>query len=161
MKGSTIFGLVAGLAAGIAATVAVNKVVTEIKSDAVEHRFISPDGNNFVTLSYGSSDTAKGLTCIKVTASKEGSDDNCKLMIFAKKNEELFAGEWTDNDNFTLWVGKGKRKWRCEVDFEGEEISAELYLDKEEKVAEAVIEVEDEAEAEAEVETAVEETEEN
>ena len=98
MKGSTIFGLVAGLAAGIAATVAVNKVVTEIKSDMGEHRFTSPDGNNFVTLSYGSSNTAKGLTCIKVNASKEGSDDNCKLMIFAKKNEELLGG-FTVNPN--------------------------------------------------------------
>ena len=150
MKGSTIFGLVAGLAAGIAATVAVNKVVTEIKSDMGEHRFTSPDGNNFVTLSYGSSNTAKGLTCIKVNASKEGSDDNCKLMIFAKKNEELFTGEWTDNDNFTLWVGKGKRKWRCEVNFEGEGVSAELYLDKEEKVAEAAADVETEAEVDVE-----------
>ena len=150
MKGSTIFGLVAGLAAGIAATVAVNKVVTEIKSDMGEHRFTSPDGNNFVTLSYGSSNTAKGLTCIKVNASKEGSDDNCKLMIFAKKNEELFTGEWTDNDNFTLWVGKGKRKWRCEVNFEGEGVSAEIYLDKEEKVAEAAADVETEAEVDVE-----------
>lgn len=150
MKGNTILGLVAGLAAGIAATVAVNKVVTEIKSDMGEHVFTSPDGNNFVTLSYGSSNTAKGLTCIKVNASKEGSDDNCKLMIFAKKNEELFTGEWTDNDNFTLWVGKGKRKWRCEVNFEGEEISAELYLDKEEKVAEAAADVETEAEVDVE-----------
>lgn len=161
MKGSTILGLVAGLAAGIAATVAVNKVVTEIKSDAVEHRFTSPDGNNFVTLSYGSSDTAKGLTCIKVTASKEGSDDNCKLMIFAKKNEELFTGEWIDNDHFILSVGKGKRKQCCDVDFTEDEISAVYYLEKAEKEAEAVIEVEDEAEAEAEVEVEAEETEEN
>ena len=159
MKGNTILGLVAGLAAGIAATVAVNKVVTEIKSDIGERRFTSPDGNNFVTLSYGSSNTAKGLTCIKVNASKEGSDDNCKLMIFAKKNEDLFTGEWTDNDNFTLWVGKGKRKWRCEVDFEGEGVSAELYLDKEEKVAEAVVEAAADVETVAEVE--VEEAEEN
>ena len=159
MKGNTILGLVAGLAAGIAATVAVNKVVTEIKSDMGEHRFTSPDGNNFVTLSYGSSNTARGLTYIRLTASKEGSDDNCKLMIFAKKNEELFTGEWTDNDNFTLWVGKGKRKWRCEVNFEGEEISAELYLDKEEKVAEAVVEAAADIETEAEVD--VEEAEEN
>jgi hypothetical protein len=159
MKGNTILGLVAGLAAGIAATVAVNKVVTEIKSDIGEHRFTSPNGNNFVTLSYGSSNTAKGLTCIKVNASKEGFDDNCKLMIFAKKNEELFTGEWTDNDNFTLWVGKGKRKWRCEVDFEGEGVSAELYLDKEEKVAEAVVEAAADVETEAEVD--VEEIEEN
>ena len=159
MKGNTILGLVAGLAAGIAATVAVNKVVTEIKSDMGEHRFTSPDGNNFVTLSYGSSNTAKGLTCIKVNASKEGSDDNCKLMIFAKKNEELFTGEWTDNDNFTLWVGKGKRKWRCEVDFEGEGVSAELYLDKEEKVADSVVEAAADVETVAEVD--VEEIEEN
>ncbi|MBQ1225984.1 MAG: hypothetical protein IIX75_02715, partial [Clostridia bacterium] len=57
---------------------------------------------------------------------------------------------WTDNDNFTLWVGKGKRKWRCEVNFEGEEISAELYLDKEEKVAEAAADVETEAEVDVE-----------
>ena len=143
MKGSTILGLVAGLAAGVAATVAVNKVVTEIKSDIGEYRFTSPDGNNFVTLSYGSSNTAKGLTYIRATATKEGSEDNCKFVIFAKKNDELFTGEWADNDHFSLWVGKGKRKWRCEVDFDDNEISAELYLEKEEKEAEAVVEVEE------------------
>lgn len=159
MKGSTIFGLVAGLAAGIAATVAVNKVVTEIKSDIGEHVFTSPEGNNFVTLSFGSSNTARGLTYIRVTASKEGSDDNCKLMIFAKKNEELFTGEWADNDRFILTVGNGKRKQCCDVDFSENEISAVYYLEKEEKVAETVVEAAAEVETVAEVE--VEEAEEN
>lgn len=158
MKGSTILGLVAGLAAGIAATVAVNKVVTEIKSDMGEHRFTSPDGNNFVTLSYGSSNTAKGLTYIRVTASKEGSEDNCKLMIFAKKNEELFTGEWTDNDHFILSVGKGKRKQCCDVDFSEDEISAIYYLEKAEKADEA--EAEDVVEVEEVAEPTVEEAEE-
>ena len=161
MKGSTIHGLVAGLAAGIAATVAVNKVVTEIKNNIGEHRFTSPDGNNFVTLSFGSSDTAKGLTYIRVTATTEGSEDRCKLVIFTKRNDEMFEGEWTDNDHFNLSVGKGKRKQCCDVDFSEDEISAVYYLEKAEKEAEAVVEVDAEAEAEAEVEVEAEENEEN
>lgn len=130
MKNNAFFGLVAGIAAGVVATTAVDKIVKEIKGDIGEHRFTSPDSNNFVTLSYGSSETAKGLTYIKVIASAEGTEDTCKLVILAKKNDELFTGEWTDNEHFSLVVGKGKRRQCCDVDFIDGEITAIYYTQK-------------------------------
>ena len=130
MRKNSAFGFVAGLVAGIAATLATNKVVREIKGDLGDHTFTSPEGNHFVTLSYGSSKTAKGLTFIRVKATTESGEDNCKLIVFAKKKAHLFVGEWMDNDHFKLLIGRGKRKQCCDVDFSGEELTARYYLQK-------------------------------
>ncbi len=133
MKKNGVFEFVAGVAVGVATTVAgaiaINKVAKEIKGDLCEHSFTSPDGDHFVTLSYGSSKTAKGLTFIRIKAMTEDSEDNCKLVVFTKKSARLF-GEWIDNDHFKLLIGNGKRKQCCDVDFEGEEIVARYYLQK-------------------------------
>lgn len=125
-----IAGFVVGTVTTIAGTIAVHKIVKEIKGDLGEHTFTSPDGNHFVTLSYGSSQTAKGLTYIQVKATTETGDDNCKLIVFAKKRARLFVGEWIDNEHFKLVVGRCKRKQCCDVNFEGSEITAQYYLKK-------------------------------
>jgi hypothetical protein len=57
-------------------------------------------------------------------------EDNCKLVLFARKKIELLNTEWLDNDHFKLLVGNGKRKQCCEVNFEKEEIVANYYLQK-------------------------------
>ena len=134
MKNKVVFGVIAGFAAGAAAAIAgklaVDKVVGEIKNELTEQSFVSPDGNNHVTLSYGFSETAKGLTYIKIEASAEGKKDVCKLIVFAKKHEDLFEGEWVDNDKFALLIGGGKRKQCCDVSFNGEQIVARYYMTK-------------------------------
>ncbi|MBQ2385510.1 MAG: hypothetical protein II292_04805, partial [Clostridia bacterium] len=61
-------GFVAGAAAGAVGAMAYDKIAAEIKSDMREQTFTSPEGNNVVTVSYGSSTTAKGLTYIRVKA---------------------------------------------------------------------------------------------
>ena len=135
MKKQGVIGLIAGIAAGAAAAVAgglvAAKVVKEIKSDLSDFSFVSNDGKNVVTLTYGASDFAKGLTYVQVTAYVEDSDLNCKMVVFSIKKDETFCGEWTDNDNFKLLVGNGKRKQCCEVDFGGEEINMYYYIEKE------------------------------
>jgi len=156
MKKSTVFGLIAGFAAGVAAAVVgktvVDKTVSEIKSDLREQSFTSPEGDHHVTLSYGSSDTAKGLTYVKIKASADCKEDTCKLVALAKKSDELFSGEWDDNDHFTLLIGGGKRKQCCDVDFTGDEIEMLYYLQKDADAAPAeVAEIAEEA-AEEEIE---------
>ena len=135
MKKSSIIGLIGGAVAASAAAVAgvfaVKKVSSEIKESTSEQVFTSPEGNNTVTLSYGFSDTAKGLTCIRVKADVEDGVDSCKMLILAKKSEELLSAEWIDNDNFKLLIGQGKRKQCCDVEFEEERIVASYYIAKE------------------------------
>jgi len=135
MKKNSVFAVAMGFAAGAAAVfagkIAADKIVGEIKNDLSGHTFVSPDGSNFVTLSYGSSESAKGLTFIRVTAGASESEDNCKLVVFAKKSDELFSGEWDENDRFRLLIGTGRRKQCCDVTFGGEEITAHYYLLKE------------------------------
>ena len=93
MKKQTVIGLIVGVTLGTAATIAgiitVRKIVKEIKNDLVEESFISPNGDNLVTLTYGSSDFARGLTFIKVRGMSEGGKDDCKLIAFAKRNSKL------------------------------------------------------------------------
>lgn len=125
-----VLGLAAGTAAALAGTRLICKIKKEIKNNMCEQTFSSPEGNNSVTLSYGSSQTAKGLTYIRVTAFAESMEDNCKLVLFARKKIELLNTEWLDNDHFKLFVGNGKRKQCCEVNFEKEEIVANYYLQK-------------------------------
>lgn len=134
MKNHTLLGLavgfVVGAATAVAGAVAVDKVSREIKEDLNEYSFTSPDCNNIVTLSKGSSETAKGLTVIKIKATTEGKEDECKLVMLAGKNAEILSGEWTDNDHFELIVGKGKRLQCCDVSFDEEEIKALYYFKK-------------------------------
>lgn len=134
MKKQTVIGLVVGITLGTAATVAgvlaVRKIVKEIKNDLQEESFISPEGNNVVTVTYGSSSFAKGLTFIKVRGIAEEGKDDCKLIAFTRKNYEMFSGEWADNDHFNLVIGKGKVKQHFDVTFEGDKINAVYYLHK-------------------------------
>jgi len=132
MKNNTVLGMLAGFAVGAAAAVvgmiAVDKVVKEIKVDLCDQSFTSPEGNNKVTLSYGSSDTAKGLTYVKVIATTESKEDECKLVILTKKSEPMFAVEWTDNNNCKILVGNGKHKQCCDVKFDGDQLFAQYYV---------------------------------
>lgn len=134
MKKQTVIGLIVGVTLGTAATIAgiitVRKIVKEIKNDLVEESFISPNGDNLVTLTYGSSDFARGLTFIKVRGMSEGGKDDCKLIAFAKRNSKLFSAEWADNEHFNLVIGNGKVKQHCDVSFEGRKINALYYLHK-------------------------------
>ena len=134
MKNKTVFGIIAGVTASVMAGTAValttKKIVREIKRDMCDATFVSPDGDNVVELNFGASKTARGLTYIKVNATSENKDDCCKLIVFAKKKDELMDGEWIDNNHFKLLIGNGKRKQCCDVSFDGEQINALYYLVK-------------------------------
>ena len=136
MKKQGVAGLIAGIMAGAATAIVSGlvtaKVVKEIKSDLNDFSFVSNDGKNVVTLTYGSSDFARGLTYVQVRAFVEDSDLDCKMIVFAIKKDEIFCGEWSDNDTFKLRVGNGKRKQCCEADFSGDEINMYYYVEKEE-----------------------------
>ena len=120
-------GFVAGAAAGAVGAMAYDKIAAEIKSDMREQAFTSPEGNNVVTVSYGSSTTAKGLTYIRVKA-LAADDDDCKLVVFAKKSPKLLNAEWFDNNHFKLLIGDGKHKQCCDVKFDEANILANYYL---------------------------------
>lgn len=134
MKKSVIIGTIAGLAVGAAAAIAgkraYDKVSGEIISEMGEQCFDSPDGNHSVTVSCGSSESAKGLTYIRVSATSKTVEDTCKLSFIALKAPAALDAEWTDNDHFTLLVGSGKRKQCCDVSFEEDSILAVYYLKK-------------------------------
>ncbi len=134
MKKKVVFGMIAGFLAGAAATaagaVAADKVAKEIRQDVAERDFVSPNGDRVVTLSFGCSKTARGLTCIRVKATDVSSEDVCKLVILAKKSAGLMSGNWSDNDHFRLLVGTGKRKQCCDISFDAAGITANYYLTK-------------------------------
>ena len=134
MKKQTVIGIIIGAAVGTAATVAgillVRKIVKEIRSDLDKCTFTSPDGDNEVTLTYGSSKFAKGLTFIRVKANTVSGKNACKLVLFTKNGTEPFDGEWDDNGNFRLLVGNGSLKQCCDVNFEGTKINANYCLRK-------------------------------
>ena len=142
MKKQTVVGIIVGAVIGTAAVVAgtlvVRKIVKEIKDDLNDCTFTSPDGENAVTLTYGSSKFAKGLTFVRVKAHKEQGDEACKLVLFTKNSSESFGGEWTDSEHFRLLVGNGKLKQCCDVSFIGEKINANYYLRKAELEADLV-----------------------
>jgi len=119
-----------GAAAVVAGALAVQKVSKEIKADMKDDRFISPEGDNVVTLSCGSSATAKGLTWVKLCATSSTNSDTCKLAVLAKNGTEFLSGQWIDNENFKLLVGNGNRKQCCDVSFGSDKISARYYLAK-------------------------------
>ena len=123
-----IAGFVTGTAAAVAGTIAVRKVAGEIKDDMGQQIFPSPEGNNLVTLTRGTSETAKGLTLVKLTATSEDKEDECRLKVLTKKGTRFLSGEWLDNDHFQLLIGNGKHKQCCDVSFDGDEIKAHYYL---------------------------------
>ena len=137
MKKSIAIGIIAG-AAGVAvgATAAilvknlVDKIKQEIKETTCDYTFTSPNSDNTVTLSYGFSKTAKGLTRIKITAASESKNDSCTLVAISRKVDDLFDGEWTDDGHFKLYIGSGKVKQCCDINFEGDEIVAIYYNEK-------------------------------
>ena len=125
-----IFAFAAGAGAAIAGKSAVDKVIKEIKGELDNEAFVSPLGNNVVTISCGSSESAQGLTYIKVSASSTLKDDTCELIAFAKKKTKAIVGKWDDEDHFRLTIGSGKVKQRCDVSFEGEKITSNYYFVK-------------------------------
>ena len=126
----TVAGLITGVAAGIAGSIAVDKIIKEIKGDIDNEAFVSPLGDNVVTISSGSSESAKGLTYIKVSASSESKADTCELIAFTRKKSRAIVGEWDDNEHFKLTIGKSKRQQCCSVNFSGDRIVANYYLVK-------------------------------
>lgn len=129
MKKSVLFGLTAGLAAASAAAVFVGKISKEIKNDLVEEEFDSPFGNNWIKISMGSSESAKGLMYIKVQAECDSNEDICKLVLFAEKNAAV-SMVWEDNEHFLLLAGNGKRKQCCDVAFDIKNITMKYYTVK-------------------------------
>ena len=131
MKNKLLFGAIVGLAVGsaVAGAFAVKKVAKEMKSETEEYSFESPSKDRLVTLSCGTSQTAKGLTRIQITASVASREDACKLLAFAKKSDGMVEGEWIDNDHFKLWIGAKKRQC-CDVSFVDDHIAAHYYLSK-------------------------------
>ena len=125
-----VFGFAAGAAAAIAGKNAVDKVIKEIKGELDNESFVSPSGKNVVTIFCGSSESAKGLTYIKVRATSEAKPDSCELIAFARKKSRAIVGEWLDEEHFKLTIGNGKRKQCCDVNFEGEQIIARYYFIK-------------------------------
>jgi len=134
MKKNALIGLAAGIAAGAAAAVAgtlvAGRIAKEIRDDLAGQCFTSPGGDRFVTLSCGTSDTAKGLTYIRIRAFSADTDDACQLVAFAKKNAQYLKSEWSDNDHFRLLIGSGKRRQCCDVDFGNRQITAYYSLMK-------------------------------
>ena len=123
-------GLIIGLAAGAVATAAASyvtaRVVKEVKNDLKEVYFVSDNEENIVSVTSGTSSTAKGLTLIKVKAYTKSGSDVCKFAFLTRCDK--ISCEWHDNDNFELLSGKGERKHCCEVDFSGEEIVLSYYF---------------------------------
>ena len=126
MKKKSFVKLAAGIAIGAAAAAAVGKICGEIKSGLSETEFVSPFGDNWVTVTRGSSETAKGLTYIKVMAECDSKEDVCKMVFLAGKNAEI-TGEWDGNTFFRLTVGNGKHRQRCDINFDEKEITANYY----------------------------------
>lgn len=133
MKKKAIFGLAAGIflgtAAAIAVKTAVDKISSEMKSGFAEEEFDSPFGDNWVKVSIGSSETAKGLTCIKIQAETDRNEESCRLVLFAKKDAAI-SYEWEGDDRFRLLVGNGKIKQCCDVVFDIDKITAKYYTVK-------------------------------
>lgn len=130
-KKNGLFGLILGITAGVAAatagSLAAMKVVNEIKSDSHETTVVSPNEQNFVTVTYGSSDFAKGLTLVKVKA--ENESNNCELSFLAGKEAKM-SFNWKDDDNFELGITDVKHEKICAVSFEGDEINMKLNAKK-------------------------------
>ena len=77
-------------------------------------------------LSFGSSESAKGLVYIKIQAETDSNEDVCKLIMLTEKDAAL-SYEWEDNEHFKLYVGNGKLKQCCDVVFDIDKITAKYY----------------------------------
>jgi len=110
-----IIGIAAGALAAAATTYVTAKVVKEVKNNLKEVYFVSPNEDNVVSVTSGSSEFAKGLTLIKVKAYTKNGDAECKFAFLSRTGE--IGCEWQDNESFELLVGKGAKKQCCEVDF--------------------------------------------
>ena len=128
MKKSSLIGLAIGAAVAAFGALAVGKITKEMKEETFEQLFVSPNGDNRVTLACGTSKSANGLTCVKILAESDSSSGKCKLMELAMKNDGMFDASWVDNAHFKLITGKGKRKQCCDVTFEDNNINAVYYL---------------------------------
>ena len=132
MKKQTVVGIIIGAALGTAATVAgilvVRKIVKEIKSDLNECIFMSPYGDNVVTVTHGSSKFAKGLTFVKIKA--ENEKDTCNLNFLTGKSADSISFNWEDDDHIEICIGENAVKQVCYVSFEGEEIQMTLCAKK-------------------------------
>ena len=129
MKKRVLFGLALGIATASAVAVAVSKISNEMKNKIIEEEFDSPFGNNWVKVSFGSSESVKGLVCIKIQAETDSNVDVCKLALLAKRDAAL-SYEWEDNEHFKLYAGKGKLKQCCDVVFDIDKITAKYYMVK-------------------------------
>lgn len=126
-----LFGLIVGITAGVAAatagSLAALKVVNEIKNDSHETTMVSPNEKNYVTVTYGSSDFARGLTLVKVKAESEGN--NCDISFLASKDAKM-SFNWKDDENFELGITDVKHEKICSVSFEGNEINMKVNSKK-------------------------------
>ena len=125
-----LVGLIVGIAAGVAAAtaggLAALKVVNEIKDDSHETTIVSPNEENLVKLTCGSSSFAKGLTLIKVKA--ENGKDHCDFSFLVGKNSKI-SFSWIDDNNCEVYISDSKIKRICNVSF-GEEIIMKIYAEK-------------------------------
>ena len=131
MKKSVLLGAMIGFAVGAAAAVAgkitFDKVACEMKTDMGELRFASPNEDHLVTFSYGSSQTAKGLTLIRILATSKTTEEVCKLSLLAKAAPQSPDAEWIDNDHFKLRFGNGKRRQCCDISFDPDRMTAKYF----------------------------------
>ena len=128
-----LVGLIVGIAAGVAAATAGGfaalKVVNEIKDDSHETTIVSPNEENLVKLTCGSSSFAKGLTLVKVKA--ENNTDHCDFSFLVGKNSKI-SFNWIDDNNCEVYISDNKVKRICNVSF-SEEITMKIYSEKSEK----------------------------
>lgn len=119
-----------GIATGAAITLAIkkncDKIFGEMQNDVSEQIFTSPDGNNSVRVLFGSSQTAKKMALVSITAKTQ--DKDCIMLALARKGDNLITGEWIDNDNFNLWIGSTSKKQCCDISFAGDDIVMNYYL---------------------------------
>ena len=120
-------------AAAIAVTKRINKIAHEMDDDRGECTFTSPNGNNTVTISFGSSESAQSLTHISITAVATEKENSRSLSAYARKSEDMLTGEWIDNDQFKLLIGSTNRKQCYEITFGEKKIASTYYLCKVEK----------------------------
>ena len=104
------------------------KKANEIKDDSHETTIVSPNEENLIKLTCGSSSFAKGLTLIKVKA--ENSVDHCDFSFLVGKNSKI-SFNWIDDNNCEVYISDNKIKRICNVSF-AEEIVMKIYAEKSE-----------------------------
>ena len=128
-KFGTALGIVAGALISAVGCLATIKAVKEIKNDLQEVTLVSPNGNNTVTVSRGSSDFAVGLTYIKLKAENENGK-TCEFSFLAGKNSNKVLFDWKDEDHLDFQLGDEKCKQYCDVSFAEDDITMKYYLKK-------------------------------